>query len=384
MNRKNGSAVRERILTRRKSISHSPANTKLSPPFASSSSQPRMPTAILCFTTLLILLVGGPTETLAFAPAFRQPLDRTYSRSSSTRKAAINDSRFSRPRSLPISSTRLYIVPGTVVPSLPSATAVIAATFLPSSLGFIQREYGVSYGYGLSMFSMALLVARNQPQFWSWHMLLHAIYGLRLATFLFVRQVTVPYFQELKDRIEDKGPRRWSMARLSFIVQCAILYGCMSSPLFLSALTSDSIPKSTLWFRQTCLAVSTFGLLLQVIGDTHKYISKTFSDGDGNRLITTGVFQWFRHPNYTGEMILWGGSTLAGLTGSFLTLARSSTTTTSVSTTTLVMLSLASLLGYAGIFFVLRLAGRNLEKRHLEKYGSRRDYKQWKAWKGIV
>ena len=56
--------------------------------------------------------------------------------------------------------------------------------------------------------------------------------------------------------------------------------------------------------EQSCrlsVVVSLFGFLLGAIGDLNKTIGKALKGED--ELITGFVFRFFRHPNYTGEVI---------------------------------------------------------------------------------
>ena len=88
-------------------------------------------------------------------------------------------------------------------------------------------------------------------------------------------------------------------------------------------------------------------------------------------LCRPGVYSIFRHPNYTGELILWTFSTLAGLVaavGGTMTHGRKWTLG-------LVSSMLASILGNIGIVFILCQAANGLEKRQAEKYGHK--FTEW-------
>ena len=107
---------------------------------------------------------------------------------------------------------------------------------------------------------------------------------------------------------------------------------------------------------------------MQIIGDTQKYISKARNP---SKLVTSGVYSLFRHPNYTGEVLLWSGSTLTGLLCAF------GTATHRLGKMDKIALSIGSVLGYVGIVFVLAMAATGLEKRQKESYGSTDEYKNW-------
>lgn len=249
------------------------------------------------------------------------------------------------------------------------------AIALPSALGFVKREYGVSYGYGGAIASAAFLILQSTPA-WSFgyfHALLHAVYGVRICLFLLYREIMIPKFRELREKIETRAPQS-RVQRTPFIAQCALLYACMSCPLIItssmSTLPTDPVVRKAM---EVCLVFASIGLGTQIVGDTHKSVAKARGEG----LVTTQLFSFLRHPNYSGELLLWTSSTLAGL------IAASSAATKSWS---LFGLSVASLLGALGIAFVLALATTGLEKRQMETYGTTEGYQQWrkKTFGGFV
>ena len=226
---------------------------------------------------------------------------------------------------------------------------------LPSSLGFLKREYGVSYGYGGSIALVGLLAYKastnklallSAPSLrvalssgvagllqWARALstaqalsLMHIIYGVRLCLFLSYRELKIPRFREMREKIEEQAPRGGRLARAPFILQCGLLYLWMSCPLFvlatlpaekfLSPLASVTAAATSASLQGFCsaivpllLSVAGLGLALQIVGDTHKLLAKR---ADPDRLVTSGLFRFLRHPNYTGEHVLWGASSLAG------------------------------------------------------------------------
>ena len=90
-----------------------------------------------------------------------------------------------------------------------------------------------------------------------------------------------------------------------------------------------------------------------------------------------GVFSRLRHPNYTGELLLWAASTAAGALVAF---------TAPGATWSTVALGAQSLLGLVGIAFVLAMAATGLEKRQREDYGESEEYREWtqRTWSGLT
>ena len=60
-------------------------------------------------------------------------------------------------------------------------------------------------------------------------------------------------------------------------------------------------PPASAWVVAVAVAMHTLGVALMVGADAQKYFTLRVQKG----LIQTGFFQWVRHPNYTGEMLLY-------------------------------------------------------------------------------
>lgn len=98
--------------------------------------------------------------------------------------------------------------------------------------------------------------------------------------------------------------------------------------------------------------------------------------------MTGGVFKFFRHPNYTGEIIGWTASFFASIVSLLVSFPEWNKE---------IMMSLlgpvlTSTLGWVGILFVLLGATGSLEAKQKEKYGEQKEYKEWvaKSWKGFA
>lgn len=291
------------------------------------------------------------------------------------KKKSVNKKEINMMASLPITSLTLPFTLGLNAPTLFTSIA------LPSSLGFWKREYGVSYGYGGSILAAAYWTFQKSKeannQIGMIHSALHMLYGARLIVFLLYREIFIPKFRELTKRIEDSSPPT-RIQRAPFIIQCGLLYFLMSCPLLLTSTlpaTTYSSTAITTTILKTLLGISSVGLLCEIIGDTHKSIAKAIHGQ--SHLVTGALFSFFRHPNYTGELILWLASTLTGIVAFFM---HKDFTTVTYS------LAASSLFGALGIAFVLAQAAGGLERRQQHVYGNTEEYKLWikKSWAGIV
>ena len=140
------------------------------------------------------------------------------------------------------SSSALEATPAATVAAAvapPSLKAVALACLIPTLLGYYKSEYGVSYGYGFAVAAVAFMTLRALPvssvlpvpsAIAACHASAVFFYGVRLNLFLAYREIFVPRFAKMRERIEERAVRRGSrLARTPFILSCALLYGCMTA-----------------------------------------------------------------------------------------------------------------------------------------------------------
>ncbi|KAL7466566.1 hypothetical protein ACHAXS_006870 [Conticribra weissflogii] len=336
--------------------------------------------------------------------------------------------------------------------ALPSLTTLFLTCLLPTLSGFYKSEYGVSYGYGTAMAASSYLILSSVAnsaglpllpcpirltEFSSYHPTaifsslsttatalfsslpsacqnlksllpsslpaIHAFallfYGVRLDLFLLYREIFLPRFRAMRERIEDRAKKqgaRWK--RTPFLVSCAVLYFCMVCPLLVTSdlcrglgmgtsttAAASGMTASLENMLRASIFTSLLGFLLGAVGDINKSIGKAFQGED--QLITWGIFRFFRHPNYTGEVIGWVSSCLSA----FLAVAwHASGTCGGVKEALAIWKGKApylmlSVLGAMGISFVLGTATAGLEFRQREKYGGMKEYQEWvkKSWVGF-
>jgi steroid 5-alpha reductase family enzyme len=287
----------------------------------------------------------------------------------------------------------------------PSNKLIVAANLLPTCIGFYKYEYGVSYAYGTATAMTAFLALRAllavaSPSNFTSVAQLHAtsilFYGIRLNSFLFYREFFNKRFRRMRERIEQRQTDKekdtgWIgrvLNRTPFILSCSLLYAGLAAPSLIStkiiAIGATPICDMALKAYKVLVGLTWFGFSLGAIGDYTKSIVKSKKGPD--HLVTGGVYRYFRHPNYTGEIIGWSASFLASIVA---TVASSSIgvgvggSKMEVLKVLLPLLGLSSL-GIVGILFVLFAATTNLEKRQEEKYGNTEDYKRWikTSWSG--
>ena len=273
--------------------------------------------------------------------------------------------------------------PPVALASLPSAGVLAAAAVAPMLLGFWKTEYGVSYAYGGAMaaFGALVLPAASSPLARA-HALVLILYGIRLNAFLLYREIFIARFRKFRERIEQRTKAKGGrLTRTPFLLGCSFLYYCMGAPLLLTApVAAPGGLSSVLLMGETALMY--LGFLLAALGDLQKSVAK--SRRGENALVTSGIYKYLRHPNYTGELLLWGASFAAAFTAAPTVLA-----TAAMSKLATAGWLLASATGYAGISFVLVNAATGLEKKQKQKYGVKGGmgsgvYEKWVAssWAG--
>lgn len=239
-----------------------------------------------------------------------------------------------------------------VMPPLP---VLAAACTVPTCLGFWKTEYGVSYAYGAATAIVGGLALRAAPNpIVAAHAACVLIYGIRLNMFLLWREISVQRFREFREKIEARtvaaGGR---LKRTPFVLSCSFLYFCMCAPLLVTSQLGATAPVAL----APLVGVAWFGLLLAAVGDGWKSFVKAREGPD--TLVITGPFRLFRHPNYTGEQILWTANALCAFVGAAAVGMRAKAP-----------LLVASVVGWAGICFVLARATSSLEKKQSERYAA--------------
>ena len=170
--------------------------------------------------------------------------------------------------------------------------------------------------------------------------------------------------------------------RAPVIIGCSALYILLAAPLRITARASQLsgagsmavLTPSLLSMLTLALVYTGFGLAAW--GDWHKSVTKASSGPD--TLVTSGPFRWFRHPNYTGEILGWTANVVLALVEAVVGAA-----TIVVSTAIgpfrnfCTVWIIASVLGWMGILGVLIGATTGLEKKQEEKYGGTLEYEAW-------
>lgn len=225
-------------------------------------------------------------------------------------------------------------------------------------IGFYKYVYFISIGYGLAIFGQGaamLLLLRDKlsvPMVFS--CLLLMVYGLRLSGYLLYREIkSSSYRRHMKTEIKDGSDMKLWLKGMLWIF-CGILYLFMVSPIFYRY-DNGGTGGTVSFVIGTVLMAG--GILLESLADLSKSRQKK---NNPKRFCDKGLFRLVRCPNYLGELILWTGVLVVGIT-SFRTAGQ----------------WIVGLLGYVGIVFVMFSGARRLEVRQNKNYGSDPEYQEY-------
>jgi len=367
-------------------------------PTALESMQRRRPRPALCATIAVTAAVAA-TSSVAIAPAsFLVPSDATPAAACRLFGAPDRPMVYSSSQqwlsSLPQKRGVQIVAKAMLVPAvattLPWTTLLMVCT-LPTCLGFWKSEYGVSYGYGLATALSGALLLRQvvgslSTNVLSMPFLAQAqafglfLYGVRLTVFLLYRELRIPKFREDREKIEDRSKSRGGrLKRLPFIIACAFLYLGLAAPAALSAKAAAAVPTGNymaLAAQGGLVGLMYVGWAIAALGDAWKTVVKGARGKDA--LVTSGPYAVLRHPNYTGEQLLWTANFLAGVFALF--------GAKGLSPVPSAVWLLVAALGCFGINFVLMQATGGLEAKQAEDRGDNDEYQQWvsSTWKGFA
>eukprot|EP00957_Ditylum_brightwellii_P101475 7733046-Ditylum_brightwellii.AAC.1 len=163
-------------------------------------------------------------------------------------------------------------------------------------------------------------------------------YGIRLASFLLVRELTVPSKKKQLDAI-NKTP---TLKRIPFAMSVSLFYAFMVTPaLYLcrSSSSSAALTGKALVISKVGTALAWFGAVTEAITDTQKFLAKKGKDGSSEFVGPTSGGA----PTLQNNIAAW----------------------------------IMSLLGMSGIYSIMSNATKRLDGRQVENYGGQEKYEEW-------
>ena len=234
---------------------------------------------------------------------------------------------------------------------------LFAAAMLISSIGFKNYVWFISLGYGFSIAGEGLLMLILFGETLTFGTILCAalfiIYGCRLGGYLAFREFTAnSYKKNMQGEIKDGNTVPFGV-KVAIWVTCAALYVLQVIPVFYRFHNGAG---TNVW-TYIGAAVMVLGITLESAADIQKNNAKKLNP---RRFVDTGLYRLVRCPNYLGEMIFWTGVLLSGIGG-----------------VSGIGQWIMSIIGYAGIIFVMFSGARRLEIRQNRNYGSDPEYRKY-------
>ncbi len=224
-----------------------------------------------------------------------------------------------------------------------------------SSVGFMMYVYFFSVGYGFSIAGISALLMflfrGNLTPATILMCILLLIYGARLGLYLLIREnKSVNYKKLLKSESKSNVP---VFVKCCIWVSCALLYLCQMSPV-LFRLQNGARDDTAAYIGMVLMAA---GIVIEMIADMEKAKAKKTNPSS---FVSSGLYRMVRCPNYFGELLLWTGAFVSGITifSSPLQWA-------------------LGIIGFAGIVYVMLSGARRLEIRQDKNYGKLDEYQKY-------
>ena len=251
--------------------------------------------------------------------------------------------------------------------------ALLALSFISSScvviLSLIRTPYCFTVGYGASVAVLSVFLARafscfnaattsNTRSSACLMVLATAIYGVRLASFLLIRELSVKDMTS-QTKAMDKYSKIQVLPLAAFL---GVFYACQVSPVLFSLRR----PVTSVFGEavQRCGVILAFlGLVVETVADQHKSLVKKRKNATyGDKRFaspTGGLYALCRHPNFLGEIIFWTGVCLTPLGHSPVG-------------------CISAGIGYVGIYAIMEGSAKRLDKKQQKNYGGQAEYEEWK------
>ena len=130
------------------------------------------------------------------------------------------------------------------------------------------------------------------------------IWAVRLGSFLFMR-----IHKDKKDRRFDSIKTSFSQFFMTWTLQGMWVFICSSAALVAIANPSGVVTNSVFILG---LALFVLGFVVEVIADNQKSAFRSIPENK-DQFINEGLWSRSRHPNYFGEITLWAGVTVMGI-----------------------------------------------------------------------
>lgn len=226
-----------------------------------------------------------------------------------------------------------------------------------SAIGFKKFVWFISLGYGFAIagIGVALLILFRgslTPVTVILSILL-ILYGCRLGGYLMIREKrSASYQNTMKHEIKD-GSDMNLFLKIVVWVSCALLYVCEASPVLFRLENQAGTDGVAI--------VGTIIMILGIVLESASDLTKNkFKKEHPKRFCDVGLFRIVRCPNYFGEVLIWTGVFVSGVTA-----------------LQGVWQWVAAIGGWVCIVYIMFGGVRRLEIRQNKNYGSDPEYQKY-------
>ena len=226
-----------------------------------------------------------------------------------------------------------------------------------SAMGFIKFVWFISLGYGFSIAGLGIAILAMFSDDFTFTTLaltlLLIVYGCRLGSYLLIRERNSASYQKtMKNDIKDGSGMNFFL-KLIIWISCAFLYCCEVSPVFFrmeNAVKPDAVTVIG-------LIIMACGIILESAADL---ITNIYKNVHPDHFCNVGLFRFVRCPNYLGEVLIWTGVFISGVTA--------------LSGALQWILAVG---GWVCIVYIMFGGARRLELRQNKHYGNDPEYQEY-------
>ncbi len=230
--------------------------------------------------------------------------------------------------------------------------------------GFYKYLYFISVGYGFSVAAIGIALAvifYNQLSLTT--AILSAslvVYGVRLGGYLLFRDVKSDTYKKAMKKEFKKELDTKIVPKICTWLSCALLYVLQTMPVLCVLLAGDGTHTVT----YVGALISVAGIIIESVADAQK---TKFKKENPTKFCNRGLYRIVRCPNYFGEILVWTGIFVSGVT-SFEGAAQ----------------WILAILGYVCIVYIMFGGARRLELRQDKNYGNDEEYLEYARKKPII